>query len=539
MSPDTPDREGSSGLPSTGSVERAGPGSSWWMYRRPDPPGVPSRRDEAAAGATGGHRDDGGAGHAAGDANGRPPDPNGTGPALVSGSQGVMATWLAVLGVLVLVLSVRFFPSARLSRVLVPVTGLFATIAIGARLARKHPEEPWLARWLVFAVIAKEIASILRYRTLVNAYGEAGDATIYDKYGRRYLDVWLHNSDKVASRFDDLRKTNFVRWFTGIVYFLFGNDMIAGFLVFALIAFAGSYLWYRAAAEALPFLDRRLFFLFVFFAPSIAFWPSSIGKEALMQFGIGSAALGTAHLLKGRIVRGLAVAAPGAWLLWVVRPHLLALVLLAAAGAYLVGRSPRRAKAAVAQSSLVKPVGLLILGFLAVFAVSQGAKSLGLPSLTLGSLQAELDATTESTGQGHSSFNNGGNSLSPLHLPQGAVTVLLRPFPWEVSSKLQILASLEGMALAGLIVYRRRSVALSLRRLRRSPFLFYCWTLTLLYAVTFQAFANFGLLVRQRSLVLPALYVLLCLDHTRVGNDDDDENVSGSASTSAAGRVVV
>ena len=120
------------------------------------------------------------------------------------------------------------------------------------------------------------------------------------------------------------------------------------------------------------------------------------------------------------------------------------------------------------------------------------------------------------------------------------MTVLLRPFPWEVSSKLQILASLEGIALAGLIVYRRRSVALSLRRLRSSPFLFYCWTLTLLYAVTFQAFANFGLLVRERSLVLPALYVLLCLDHTRAADEDDDgERGRRSAATSGAGRVVV
>ncbi len=281
-----------------------------------------------------------------------------------------------------------------------------------------------------------------------------------------------------------------------------------------MIAFVGSYLWYRAAVVALPFLDRRMFFLFVFFAPSIAFWPSSIGKEALMQFGIGSAALGTAHLLKGRLVRGLAVAAPGAWLLWVVRPHLLALVTLGAAGAFLIGKSPRRASTGPVQSSLVKPLGIIVVGFLTLFAVSQGAKSLGLPSLTLGSVQAELDATTVSTGQGNSSFNNGGNSLSPLHLPQGAVTVLLRPFPWEVNSALQILASLEGMALAGFIVYRRKSLAVSLRRMRSSPFLFYCWAVTLLYAITFQAFANFGLLVRERSLVLPALYVLLCLQST-------------------------
>ncbi len=502
------------------------------MYRRSEPWRDPRAPDIAAGPPDGG---DPGLG-----TGGAPPGRDDPRPVADSDSPGVMAAALAVVGVIVLVLSVRYFPSARLSRVLVPVTGLCATIAVAPRLQRKHPDEPWLGRWLVIAVIVKEIASILRFKTFENG----GDATIYDKFGKRFLDVWLHHAGAVAPQIDNVRKSNFLRWFTGIVYYLFGRDLIAGFVVYALMAFVGSYLWYRAAAEALPFLDRRLYFLLVFFAPSIAFWPSSVGKEALMQLGIGSAALGTAHLLKGRLVRGLAVAAPGAWLMWVVRPHLLALVTLGAAGAFLVGRSPRRGKAAVARSSLVKPIGLIVVGVLAVFAVSQGAKSLGLPSLTLGSVQAELDATTVSTGQGSSSFNNGGNSLSPLHLPQGAVTVLLRPFPWEVDSPLQILASLEGLALAAFIVYRRKSVALSLRRMRSSPFLFYCWTVTLLYAITFQAFANFGLLVRERSLVLPAMYVLLCLDHTRA-NDDGDTLASGThasssaASASGAGRVVV
>jgi hypothetical protein len=536
MSPDTPDREATAGSPA--SIDHTDTYGGWWTYRRPAAPGRPGGYTPTfwTPRVTG---RGGGAGprepvHEAP----RAPEPEPARPAADANPPGVMPLFLTIAGLAVLVLSVHFFPSARLSRVLVPITGLCAVMAIAPRLARKHPDEPWLARWMVLAVIVKEFASILRYKTLVNSYGDVGDATIYDKFGRRYLGIWLHQAGAVAPPFENLRKSNFLRWFTGIVYFLFGQDMIAGFIVFALIAFAGSYLWYRAAAEALPFLDKRLFFLFVFFAPSIAFWPSSIGKEALMQFGIGSAALGTAHLLKGRIVRGLAVAAPGTWLLWVVRPHLLALVTLGAAGAYLIGRSPRRSKAAVTQSSLVKPIGMIVVGFLAVFAVSQGAKSLGLPSLTLGSVQAELDATTVSTAQGHSSFNNGGNSLSPLHLPQGFVTVLLRPFPWEVSSSLQILASLEGLALASFMVYRRKSIALSLRRIRTSPFLFYCWTVTLLYAITFQAFANFGLLVRERSLVLPALYVLLCLDPALV-DDDDDAREPGITSTSGADRVVV
>jgi hypothetical protein len=305
--------------------------------------------------------------------------------------------------------------------------------------------------------------------------------------------------------------------------------------VFGLIAFVGSYLWYRAAVEALPSLDRRLFLILVMFAPSIAFWPSSIGKEALMQFGIGSTALGTAHLLHNRVIRGLIVALPGAWIMWAVRPHLLALVTLAAGAAYLAGRTRR--SGAEDRGSLFKPIGLVIVGFLVVFTVSQGAKSLGLPSLSLESVQAELDKTTESTQQGGARFDPGSNSLSPLHLPQGAMTVLLRPFPWEVSTGLQILASLEGVALAGFIIYRRSSVATSLRQIRSSPFLFYCWTLTLLYAVSFQAFANFGLLVRQRSLVLPALYVLLCLDPSRARPSTALPQLSPPQALGTGGRV--
>ena len=98
----------------------------------------------------------------------------------------------------------------------------------------------------------------------------------------------------------DLKKSNFVRWFTGVVYYLFGRDVTTGFIVFGILAFAGSYLWYRAGCIAVPFLNRKLFMALMMFAPSLAFWPSAIGKEALMQFGLGSMALGTAHIFRGR-----------------------------------------------------------------------------------------------------------------------------------------------------------------------------------------------------------------------------------------------
>jgi len=206
--------------------------------------------------------------------------------------------------------SSHWFPSPVLSRALRAGVRLFATLGASRYLLAKHPDEPWLGWIFVVAVLVKEFASYLRYNTLVNSYGEVGDASIFDKFGQRYWANWTGRSNLV-SIVPNVRKSNFLRFLTGVVYYLFGNDMIAGFLVFALIAFLGSYLWYRATVEAVPFIDKRLYFLVVMFVPSILFWPSSIGKEAVMQFAIGSAALATAHLLNGKLIRGLLVGIPG------------------------------------------------------------------------------------------------------------------------------------------------------------------------------------------------------------------------------------
>jgi hypothetical protein len=296
------------------------------------------------------------------------------------------------------------------------------------------------------------------------------------------------------------------------VYYLFGSNMVTGFFVFGLLALVGSYFWYRAAIEAVPGVNKRLYLGLVLFAPSIAYWPASIGKEALMQLGIGTVALGTAHLFRQRLVKGLAVAIAGGWPLWVVRPHLLALVTVAAGCAYVGGRV--RVGDQGVRSFLARPVGLLAVVLLAAFTVSQGAKFLGMEDLSLSSIEAELNEQTERSTTGGSEFDNGGNSLNPIHLPQGAATVLLRPFPWETERPLQLLSSVESVVLAGLIIARLSSLRTALWRARSTPFLLYCWVLTILYAATFSSFANFGLLVRQRSLVLPALFVLLAVRPT-------------------------
>jgi hypothetical protein len=413
-----------------------------------------------------------------------------------SGLVGVVAA-LAVLAVVMLDAQLRVAP--QLSRFLLPVFGLAAAAGAGPFLARRHRDEPWLSRLLIWAMAFKLLATYVRYAV----FQGTGDAGVYDRYGLGYV-------RGVAPPLKDLKKTNFIYWLTGHIYSRFGADIIVGFFVFGLIAFVGSYLWYRATVEAVPFIDRRMYFLLVFFAPSVAFWPSSIGKEAIMLFAMGLAALGIAKLLNGRFVPGVLIAAPGGYLLWLVRPHLLAFMTAAAGLAYILGRAPRRKGADGV--SVFRPIGMIAVAFLAVFAATQMASLLGMHGLSLKSINQELADVNGQTAELGSKFNVGNSNLTPLSVPKGIVTVLLRPFPNQVQNKNQLFASAECAVLVLFAFNRRRSVRLSLTRSRGTPYLFFCWTLFIVYATAFSSIANMGLLTRQRSLVLPAIYVLIALD---------------------------
>ena len=422
---------------------------------------------------------------------------------------GLVPGVLAVM-CLVMVAATGRMQNAAIGRILIPAAGILAAIAFGQVLARRHPDEPWLPGLLVAGVVVKLGASMVRFYTLVGEYGTHGDASVYDDYGRRLAHAWI-SGGVVDYTSGASGGTVWVRWFTGIVYYVFGSNILNGFLIFSLLALLGTYFWYRAAVEAVPFLNKRLCFLLLFFAPSIAFWPSSIGKEALMQLGLGCVALGSAKLLKQRLFQGIVIALPGAWLLYNVRPHLLAFATFAAGVAYVTGRV-RRGRSGAESTSLFRPVGMVIVALLAFFALSQAAQFLGMKDFSINSIEEELTQQTGRTSQGGSQVETGKVSLTPLSVPQGMVKVLLQPFPWEVETRIQLLASLECAALAVFIVCRFRSLTFSLTRARSTPFLIYCWTFVLLYAITFSAIANYGLLTRQRSLALPAFFVLLAVE---------------------------
>jgi hypothetical protein len=352
---------------------------------------------------------------------------------------------------------------------------------------------------------------------LVQGYEGIGDATEYDRHARLVVNGWHGLQPDYTLK--DLRKSNFIIWFTSVLYDQFGEHLVGAYLFYAALAVIGAYCWYRATVEAVPFINKKLYLALILFMPSILFWPAALGKEALMLVGLGVLALAASKFLSGQFLVAALIGTAGGWLVWVVRAHLLAMVVLATAVAFLFGRIRKKSGKASITS---RPLGMIVLGFLIVFTVTQAMDSIGLQDLSQSSIETELDVQTAKTQQGNSKIEHAPNTLSPLSVPQGAVTVLLRPFPWEAESSFQLLSSAESAFLMVLMVLRFRSLRDSLRRCRTTPFLLYCWILILLYCVAFSSFANLGLLTRARSLVLPAVYVLIAVDPTRAAEMDDE-----------------
>jgi hypothetical protein len=360
---------------------------------------------------------------------------------------------------------------------------------------------------LVAAGVKILAAPVLRYWMAFSVYGGSSDASVYHREGALLAPLFRHG---IYRDLGQISGTRFMEILTGQVYALTGPTRLGGFMVFSWFSFLGLYLFYRAFRIAFPDGDGRRYALLVFFFPTLLFWPSSIGKEAFMVLVLGGAALGTAQLLVGRF-RGLVWLGLGLWGAAVVRPHLALMVgaglLVAAPLAVLVGGAQGHRRQRGRLGGAVLLVALLFTG---PALVSVAETFFGLQALNTQSAQGLLDSTTQRSAEGGSTFTPVSPN-NPVGFVLAGVTVLFRPFPFEVRNPQAMLTSLEGLALLALVVLSRRRLVRLPRELIRRPYLGFAVVYTLAFIYAFSSLGNFGILARERSQLLPVLFVALCL----------------------------
>lgn len=299
--------------------------------------------------------------------------------------------------------------------------------------------------------------------------------------------------------------TGSVRYLSGLVHVAVFDDFFASMVVLTLMSFWGTWLFYKAVTIALPDVRRYRYAKLIFLWPSMLFWTSSLGKEACMTLTVGMIALGFA-LVVVKNWWGMVLLFGGVLGTVLIRPHMALVAVVAISVALLVPKSANGWSLSIG----TRVAGLVVVLILGAVLSRVTAEFLDLENLSNSSIETALTTTETMTDQGGSDFA-AARVRTPIDYPAAVVTVLVRPFPFEAHTGEALITSLEGIALIGIIITSYKEILSIPRLAMRYSYVAFSTAYVLIFCFVFSVVGNFGILARQRTQVLPFLFVLLAL----------------------------
>ena len=400
------------------------------------------------------------------------------------------------------------------------LVGVLFLITIGVGSWMQTDQDPWLAKLVPMAFAAKVAGTVARWGMVELLYG-VGDSYAYHAAGIRFVEDWRNL--EVPEILGRSMGTRFVETVTSLLYVPYVPHILGGFVLFSTIAFFGQLLYYAAFRRALGGRGLRLYGAVVFFLPTFLFWPSSIGKDALMTFFLGLAAYGAVRLFDSYHLRHGVLLGLGLWGATVIRSHVAALMGGSILVAILIGRA-RSWSAAVGFRRIVA-LGLAVVGAVAVlalfaetFGLGEGGEGILSVDLSLEDLDPVVADIERRTGQGGSAVD-AGFVQTVAQLPLAFSRVMFSPFPWQAQSGQALLAAVEGLAIFGIFVWALPAIVRLGRRIRRYPYLLMGLVYTLGFSIAFSAILNLGILTRQRGQVM-GLFMALCIGARAVAAEE-------------------
>lgn len=384
------------------------------------------------------------------------------------------------------------------SLVCVPVLAIFGT----ATVIHFSQRDPYLRRLMLAGLVAHMVASSLFLWVGFTVYGGTVDAFHYWTQGLQ-----------IAGRFQIVGwdafhgpywSTNLISNICGIGALLIGDGLPTLFIISSFVSLAGAFLFYRTFTIAFPKGDRWLFGLLVVLLPSLLFWASFVGKDSLIQYFIALTAYGFARITHRPTPSSVLFCAIGLAGALLVRAHVAAMLAIAITLPYAIGKSRSHTAGRVAKFILIP-----VLAVGTYFLVRQAKDFIDLQNDNSAGVLQQADIITRNSQIGGSAFNEG-TSLS-LRIAASPF-LLFRPFPWEMHNAMGVVPALESLGLIYLVAVRRREIGFTFRRWR-DPFVSFLLTYSAIFLVTFGgSISNFGILLRQRIMVIPAVLMILCAE---------------------------
>ena len=292
--------------------------------------------------------------------------------------------------------------------------------------------------------------------------------------------------------------------FGGVIMTLVGPNLLAAFFVAAFTSFVGTAIFYLAFRITFPEANCKRYAWLVLLFPSLLFWTADVSKEAGMLLALSLVAYGMALILQGRAL-GYPIGIVGGAFALVIRPDELVILVVAFALAMVVRGLFRQGRA-------FRPIrivaAVLVVG---AFVILTGTAASHFVHLTGGK---GLSGTLNNVGANNQ--GTGGRLRQqqcpvleqPLDYPRDVYTVLFDPLPIAARSVTQLAAAAENLLILAVFLFSLRQLRCLFRASLQRPYVLVCAVYSLVFLYAFAALGNLGLITRERTLLLPFLFVL-------------------------------
>ncbi len=420
------------------------------------------------------------------------------------------------------------------------VGGVLVAVAVMSVLSilflpRLAPVEDrkFLQQVLVVALALKMAATGFRLFMNEVVY-RGGDLNRFDNVGEAIADEILDGNFSIVTESWGIG-TPSMEVLTGLVYSVIGTTFFGLFFISGLLGFLGAVIFYRAFRIAFPNGNWKLMAALIFFYPAVLYWPTGFGKDVITFLMLSLVVMGAVKFILQSRLSGLWLALFGLVAMFFIRPEMGLIAAIAFITAF-VFRTPSRNKRAFTIQLIGVPV-VLVVGFILI---GRATSFLGIENL---SLNAMLQVITEQSSQVFDEGRSGSNFApptvgTPTWIPEAFVTVLFRPFPWEVHNLAALIQSLDGALLAGMMLIGSGRLIRSLRTEGQNPILIFGIVFIFMSVIALGTLGNFGLLARQRVIVLPLLFIVFSAAQSRKARREALRSVETEPATEGQSRPI-
>lgn len=402
-------------------------------------------------------------------------------------------------------------------------------------LPRLAPEKDrrFLTTVLAFALITKIAATLFRMFMNEVVY-RGGDLNGFDGTGA-VVAAQVRSGDFSTAIEGFAIGTSAMGILTGLVYSVTGTSFFGVFLLSGFLGFLGAILFYRAFQIAFPNGSSRLFGALILFYPAVLYWPTGFGKDVIVFLMLGLTTWGAAQFIIRSRISGLWVAIVSLVFMFLIRPEIGLIASIAFITAFVL-RTPSRNKRAFS-IQLVGVPAILMIGFIVL---SRATSFLGIEDLSLSTV---LDVMTEQSSRVFDEGRSGSNFVPPevgtvTWIPEAFITVLFRPFPWEVDNVPALIQAFDGALLAGILILSSARFVRAIRSEGQNPITIFSIVFMLMSVIALATLGNFGLLARQRVIVLPFIFMMISAVKSEARRRRSRAGVEQQAQEASAGQLV-